>query len=81
MKELKVKVPRFLAESGARDRVQALVDQKMLRVAILPRYEFPSPVKEPKTEQQWFDKYFQVYRAPKSTNAVSETATKAVPVK
>ena len=76
MNALAVKVPRFLAETGDRDRVQKLIDQKMLRVAIVPRYEFPSPVKEPKTEQQWFDKYFQIIRAPKSTNiAASDEIT------
>ncbi len=81
MKELKVKVPRFLAETVAHERVQPLIDQKMLRVAILPRYEFPAPVKEPKSDRQWFDKYFQVLHAPKSTNTVSETTTDAGPVK
>lgn len=68
MNALAVKVPRFLAETGDRDRVQSLIEKKMLRVAVVPRYEFPAPIKEPQTEQEWFDKYFQIIRAPKSTN-------------
>ena len=78
MKKLTVKVPRFLAETGDRDRVAKLIEDKMLRVAIVPRFEFPSPVNIPKTEQEWFDKYFQIIRAPKSTNSpASEEITAA----
>ena len=78
MKKLTVKVPRFLAETGDRDRVAKLIEDKMLRVAIVPRFEFPSPVNIPETEQEWFDKYFQIIRAPKSTNSpASEEITAA----
>lgn len=70
---LNVKVPRVLAMVADRDRVEGLFTNKMLRVAIVPRFQFPSPVKEPKTPQEHFDKHYQILRAPKSTNT-AETA-------
>jgi hypothetical protein len=70
-KKLTVKVPRFLAETSDRERLPSLLSNRTLRVAIVPRFEFPAPVKEPKTEQEWFDKYFQIVRAPKNTNTTA----------
>jgi hypothetical protein len=43
----------------------------MLRMAVVPRYRFPAPVKTPKTDEEWFDKYFQVMKPPKTTNTTS----------
>ncbi len=73
--DLKAKVPRVIAFVGDRDRVPELIARKMLRIAVVPRYQFPAPVQEPKTPQEAFDKYFQIIRAPKSTNEPAETAT------
>jgi len=69
MKALTNRVPRFVAETAHPERAEKFFDQKMLRMAVAPRFEFPAPVKDPKTEQEWFDKYFQVMKPPKTTNA------------
>ena len=69
MKSLTNRVPRFVAETVHPDRAEKFFEQKMLRMAVTPRFQFPAPVKEPKTEEEWFDKYFQVMKPPKTTNA------------
>jgi hypothetical protein len=74
LKDLDVKVPRVIAFVSDRDRVEPLFAQKMLKIAVVHRFQFPSPVKEPKSPQEAFDKYFQVVRAPKSTNDAPEKA-------
>jgi hypothetical protein len=68
LKKLTTPVRRFIAEVGDRDRVQPLMDKQLLIVAVVPRFEFPAPVQQPKTQQEWFDKYFQVVRSPAATN-------------
>jgi hypothetical protein len=75
--KLTAKVPRFLAETGDRDRVPALLTNRTLRAAFVPRFEFPSPVKDPKSDREWFDKYFQILHPPGSTNAATQTVTNA----
>ena len=79
MKSLPLRVPRLVAETVHPDRAEKMFEQKTLRSAVAPRYQFPSPVKDPKTEKDWFDKYFQMLKPAKTTNAVSET-TNSKPV-
>ncbi len=74
LKDLDVKVPRVIAFVSDRDRVEPLFAQKMLKIAVVHRYQFPSPVSDPKSPQEAFDKYFQIMRAPKSTNDAPEKA-------
>lgn len=66
MKLLTNRVPRLVAETVNPERAEKFFERNMLRLAIAPRFQFPSPVKNPKTEQEWFDKYFQVMKPPKT---------------
>jgi len=53
--------PKFIAETHSPEKLAALVEKKILLSAIVPRYEFPAPgPRKPKTERQWFDRYFQI---------------------
>jgi hypothetical protein len=53
--------PKFIAETHSPERLRKLFNQKVLQVAIVPRFEFPAPgPRKPETCQQWFDHYFQV---------------------
>jgi hypothetical protein len=78
MKSLTSRVPRFVAETVHPDRAEKMFEQKTLRAAVAPRFQFPSPVKDPKTEKDWFDKYFQMLKPAKTTNAVA-TPTNSTP--
>ena len=61
--ELK-RVPKFLAEARSADKLKKLFDQKVLQLAIVSRFEFPTPVRgKPGTLQEWFDQRFQVVTA------------------
>ncbi len=57
----KIKLPKFIAESMATEKLPKLFEKKVLQVAIVPRYEFPSPIQSsPKNSQEWFLQRFQV---------------------
>jgi len=61
MSKLERKPPRFIAFTRDLDKLPKLFKNRTLRVAIVPRYEFPAPGPEnPKTPQEWFDKRFQI---------------------
>jgi hypothetical protein len=61
MKKLESKPPRFIAFTRDLDKLPKLFKDRTLRVAIVPRYEFPAPGPEnPKTPQEWFDRHFQI---------------------
>jgi len=63
LKELKT-IPRLLAEVRAADKLRQPLEQKVLTVAVVQRFEFPSPVKgTPRTSQEWFDQRFQIITA------------------
>jgi hypothetical protein len=56
-------VPIFIAEARSPEKLINLLQKKILRAAIVPRYEFPAPgPKKPSTGQQWFNYYFQIVR-------------------
>lgn len=40
----KIKLPKFITESMATEKLPKLFEKKVLQVAIVPRYEFPSPI-------------------------------------
>ena len=55
------KIPKFIAQSRASDRLSKLFDKKVLQVAVVPRFQFPAPgAKAPKTPQEWFIKRYQI---------------------
>ena len=55
------KMPKFIAESRASDRLAKLFDKKVLQVAIVSRFQFPAPgTRDPKTPQEWFIKRYQI---------------------
>jgi len=54
-------LPKVIAETHSPERLQLLLQKKVLLAAVVPRYEFPAPgPKQPQTIKQWFDHYFQV---------------------
>lgn len=61
LKKLTDKPPRFIAFTRDLEKLPKLFKDRTLRVAIVPRYEFPAPGPEnPKTPQEWFDRNFQI---------------------
>jgi hypothetical protein len=61
------KVPKLIAEARSPDNLPKLFEEKMIEVAVVSRFQFPSPVQgNPRTPQEWFDKRYQVVTA---TNA------------
>ncbi len=66
--ELK-KVPKFVAQTRSPDHLPKLFDRKILQVAIVSRFIFPSPGPEsPSTPQEWFDKRYQLITPDLATN-------------
>lgn len=60
LKQLK-SIPKFIAEARSPERLEGLLEQKVLLAAVVPRYEFPAPgPRQPATSRQWFDHYYQV---------------------
>lgn len=58
--ELK-KVPRLIAECRAADKLGKSFEQKLVDVAVVSRFEFPSPVQgTPRNAQEWFDQRWQI---------------------
>ena len=54
-------VPRLVAESRSADKLKTSFDQKILDVAVVSRFQFPTPVKgTPHSLQDWFDQRWQV---------------------
>lgn len=61
MQKLEDKPPRFIAFTRDLEKLPRLFKDRTLRVAIVPRYDFPAPGPEsPSTPAEWFDKYFQI---------------------
>jgi hypothetical protein len=53
--------PKFIAESRSSDHLSELFENKLISVAVVSRYQFPSPgTDNPKTPQEWFIKRYQV---------------------
>jgi hypothetical protein len=54
-------VPKLIAESRSADKLKRLFDKQALHVAVVARFQFPTPVKgRPSTHREWFDQRFQV---------------------
>jgi len=67
-------VPKVIAETHSPERLQLLLQKKVLLAAVVPRYEFPAPgPRQPQTVKQWFDHYFQVVH-PDTTLPTAETS-------
>jgi len=55
--------PKFIAETHSPEKLGKMFEKKILQLAIVPRFEFPAPgPQNPETDQQWFDRYFQIIR-------------------
>lgn len=64
LRDLKPPLPQFIAFSRAPDDLDELFQHHLLLAAIVPRFQFPAPGPEkPKTNREWFEKYYQVVRA------------------
>lgn len=65
--ELAVK-PRFIAEARGVDNLPSLFQHKLLDVAVVSRFQYPSPAPEkPKTPEEWFTKRYQIVSAAKAS--------------
>jgi len=63
LRDLKPPLPQFIAFSRAPDDIDELFQHNLLLAAIVPRFQFPAPGPEkPKTNREWFEKYYQVVR-------------------
>ena len=62
--------PKLLAEARSADKLRKIFQQGFLNVAVVSRFQFPTPVKgAPRDSPQWFDQRFQIVRAD-ATNAL-----------
>jgi hypothetical protein len=62
--------PKLVAESRSTDNVAKMFQQGLLDVAVVSRFQFPSPnPKSPKTPDEWFIKQFQIV-TPKTAAAL-----------
>jgi len=53
--------PKLIAETRSPEKLENLLEKKILVSAIVPRFEFPAPgPRKPETSRQWFDHYFQI---------------------
>jgi hypothetical protein len=53
--------PRLIAEARSTDCLPKLFEEQLITVAVVSRFQFPSPGKEtPKTPEEWFAKRYQV---------------------
>jgi hypothetical protein len=53
--------PKFIAETHSPEKLANLFEKKVLLAAVVPRYEFPAPgPRKPRTQREWFERYFQV---------------------
>ena len=67
-------VPKIVAETHSPEKLVGLLDKKILVSAIVPRFEFPAPgPRKPKTEREWFDRYFQIITPDSHVAAAEET--------
>jgi hypothetical protein len=61
--QLSDKRPRFIAESMTTEKMQKLFDKDILQLAVVGRFEFPAPVRKPKTPHEWFENRYQIVTA------------------
>lgn len=61
MRSMTNKIPRFIASTRDLADVKKLIEQRRMRAAIVPRYQFPAPGSDhPKTHHEWFERYYQI---------------------
>jgi len=69
------KAPKFIAECRSPDKIRRLFDKNVLQVAVINRFEYPAPIKHnPKTPQQWFEKYYQIVTAENASDLPKNSA-------
>jgi hypothetical protein len=62
--QLGTKIPKFVAFSIYTFAGKRLFQDGLIQVAILPRFEpLPPTAKEPKSDQEWFNRNFQIVHA------------------
>jgi hypothetical protein len=72
--ELKVK-PVLIAEARSPSKLKPLFDKQVLNLAIVARFQFPTPVKgKPRTPRDWFDQRFQVVTAANAASLPTPSA-------
>jgi hypothetical protein len=81
--KLPEKRPFFIAETREREELVLLFAAGGIHAAIVPRFDFPSPVDKPHTPREWFDKFWQVinvsnFKADAESDAQPVTVTNAV---
>lgn len=55
------KKPKLIVESRSTDNLPKLFEKQLVQIAVVSRFQFPSPVKEnPRTPQEWFTKRYQI---------------------
>jgi hypothetical protein len=53
--------PRLIAESRVADKARQPFEQRVLDVAVVSRFQFPTPIKgRPGCLQEWFEQRWQV---------------------
>ena len=64
--------PKLIAEDRSPDNLQKLFRNELLHVAVVSRFQFPSPgTEKPKTPQEWFTKRFQII-TPSMSSSLTE---------
>jgi hypothetical protein len=60
MAELGEKPPKLVTVGWSATGVRAMLQQKIIHIAVLSRLS-PPPTKSPKTTREWFDQYFEIF--------------------
>lgn len=75
VQQLKSPGPKVIAETKAGERLERLLDQEAVQVAVVPRFIFPAPVsKHPHGPHAQFDRYFQIVKESRQSTAVTTHA-------
>ncbi len=60
IKEIGDRHPKFIAESLSVDKLKNLFETNLLHAAVVGRFQFPSPIDNPQSDRDVFNKRFQV---------------------
>ena len=69
--QVSAKRPKFIAESLSTEKLQPLLEARLVDLVIVGRFQFPAPVRTPKTPREWFEQRFQILR-PEHAQLLSE---------
>jgi hypothetical protein len=61
------KPPKLIIVGWSSTGVRAMLQQKIVQVAVLSRLSAP-PQKSPKTTREWFDQYFEIFTSANAAN-------------